>query len=487
MGMGSTSIREGSKPHAVCVPYPAQGHITPILHVAKLLYSRGFHITFVNTEFNHKRLLKSRGPTSLDGLPSFRFETIPDGLPPSDSDAAQDIPALCASTQKTCLPHFKNLIHKLNSSSADNVPPVSCIISDGVMSFTLDAAEEFGIPDVLFWTTSACGFMGYYHYRHLIEKGYTPLKDECCLTNGYLDTAIDWIPGLKNIRLGDLPSFIRTRDPNDMMVHFNKEETGRAHRGSALIFNTFDALEKDVLDQLALMFPRVYSVGPLSLLLNQVSDDELKMLGSNLWKEDLVCLEWLDSREPNSVLYVNFGSITVMTQKQLSEFAWGLADSGQNFLWIIRPDLVTGDLAILPDEFYTQTKDRGLSADWCHQEHVLSHPSIGGFLTHSGWNSTLETLCAGVPMVCWPFFAEQPTNCRYCCNEWGVGMEINSDVKRAEVKSLVCELMKGEKGKEMKKKALEWKQRAEEATSAPAGSSYLNLEKLINEVLLPKI
>lgn len=100
------------------------------------------------------------------------------------------------------------------------------------------------------------------------------------------------------------------------------------------------------------MFPRVYSVGPLSLLLNQVSDDELKMLGSNLWKEDLVCVEWLDSREPNSVLYVNFGSITVMTQKQLSEFAWGLADSGQNFLWIIRPDLVTGDLAILPDEFY---------------------------------------------------------------------------------------------------------------------------------------
>lgn len=172
--MGSLAMME--KPHAVCIPYPAQGHINPMLKLAKLLHHRGFHITFVNTEFNQNRLLKSRGPDSVKGLPSFRFETIPDGLPPSDADATQDIPSLCVSTRKTCLAPFKNLLSKLNDTDSSNVPPVTCVVSDGVMSFTLDAAKELGIPDVLFWTTSACGFMGYAHYHQLIEKGYIPLK-----------------------------------------------------------------------------------------------------------------------------------------------------------------------------------------------------------------------------------------------------------------------------------------------------------------------
>ena len=170
--MGSLGTIE--KPHAVCIPYPAQGHINPMLKLAKLLHFRGFHITFVNTEFNHKRLLKSRGPDSLNGLPSFRFETVPDGLPESHVDATQDIPSLCESTGKTCLPHFRNLLSKLNK--LEDVPPVTCVVSDGVMSFTLDAAKELGIPEVLFWTTSACGFLCYCQYRHFIEKGLTPLK-----------------------------------------------------------------------------------------------------------------------------------------------------------------------------------------------------------------------------------------------------------------------------------------------------------------------
>lgn len=172
--MGSLTFAE--KPHAVCIPYPAQGHINPMLKLAKLLHHKGFHITFVNTEYNHNRLLKSRGPDSLNGLPSFQFRTIPDGLPPTDTDATQDIPSLCQSTRKTCLSPFRDLLSKLNHTSSSNVPPVTCIVSDGVMSFTLDAAQELGIPEVLFWTTSACGFMAYLHYRHLIEKGFTPLK-----------------------------------------------------------------------------------------------------------------------------------------------------------------------------------------------------------------------------------------------------------------------------------------------------------------------
>ncbi|XP_058217837.1 7-deoxyloganetin glucosyltransferase-like [Rhododendron vialii] len=480
--MGSLTNLE--KPHVVCIPYPAQGHINPMLKLAKLLHYKGFHITFVNTEFNHKRLVKSQGLDSLTGVPSFRFEAIPDGLPESDLDATQDIPSLCESCDNNCLVPFKDLVSKLNDTASSNVPPVTCIVSDGALTFTLVVAKELGIPDVVLWTASVCGFMGYVQYHNLIEKGYTPLKDASYLINGYLDTVIEGIPGMEGIRLKDFPSFVRTTDPNDFMIQFALTVIDNVRKASAIIFNTFDELEHDVLEPLSASFPPMYAIGPLHLLVNQIEENSLNVLGSNLWKEDPKCLEWLDSNGPNSVVYVNFGSITVMTPNQLVEFAWGLANSNHAFLWIIRPDLIAGQTSVLPPEFLDVTKDRGLLASWCPQEKVLAHPSIGGFLTHNGWNSTLESISSGVPMVCWPFFSEQLTNCWFSCVKWGIGMEIDSDVKREKVEGLVRELMVGEKGKEMKRRAMEWKKFAEEATQGSSSSSLLNLDKVINQVLL---
>ncbi|XP_027356242.1 7-deoxyloganetin glucosyltransferase-like isoform X2 [Abrus precatorius] len=473
------------KPHAVCIPYPAQGHINPMLKLGKLLHVRGFHITFVNTEYNHKRLLKSRGPNLLNGVSSFSFVAIPDGLPEPDGDATQDISSLCESTKRTCLTPFRNLFFKLNNCL--DVPPVTCIVSDGAMSFTLDAAKELGIPEVLFWTTSACGFMCYMQYRRLVQLGFTPLKESSYMTNGYLDTSIDWVPGIKEIQLKDVPSFIRTTNPQEFMMDFIQGECERAQKASAIIVNTFDALEHNVLDAFSsILLPPIYSIGPLNLLLNNaVTNEDLKTIGSNLWKEESQCLEWLNSKEPNSVIYVNFGSITVMTSDQLVELAWGLANSNKTFLWVIRPDLVAGENSILPLEFLKETRNRGMLLSWCPQE-VLGHHAVGGFLTHCGWNSTLESVCEGVPMLCWPFFAEQQTNCRFCCKEWGVGLEID-DVKREKIEGLVRELMERQKGQKMKARALEWKKLAKYAASSPHGSSFVNMDNMVGHVLKGKI
>jgi hypothetical protein len=293
-----------------------------------------------------------------------------------------------------------------------------------------------------------------------------------------LETSIDWIPGMKNIRLRDLPSFVRTTDINDFMLHFLIREIDRTSRASAVIINTFDSFEQDVLDALSPMFPPIYTLGPLQLLVDQIPNGNLKNIGSNLWKDHPECIEWLDSKGPNSVVYVNFGSITVITAQQMIEFAWGLANSNKPFLWIIRPDLIVGEAAMLPPEFLSVTKDRSLLVSWCPQEQVLKHPSIGGFLSHMGWNSTLESICGGVPMVCWPFFGEQQTNCWFACTKWGIGMEIENNVKRDEVEKLVRELMEGEKGKDMKRKAMEWKTKAEEAAWT-GDASHRNLDRLV--------
>ncbi|XP_028054914.1 7-deoxyloganetin glucosyltransferase-like [Camellia sinensis] len=220
--------------------------------------------------------------------------------------------------------------------------------------------------------------------------------DESYLTNGYLDTIIDWIPGMKDIRLKDLPTCFQTTNPNDEIFNLAMESAESASQASAIGLHTFNALEQDLLDALSSMFQNVYTIGPLQLLLNQQVSPDLERLGYNLWKEEPKCLQWLDSKEPSSVIYVNFGSVTVMPLQHLIEFAWGLANSNHYFLWVIRPDLVIGESVILAQEFEADTKERGLIAGWCPQEEVLNHPSVGVFLTHSGWNSTIESLTAGL-------------------------------------------------------------------------------------------
>ncbi|WMV19713.1 hypothetical protein MTR67_013098 [Solanum verrucosum] len=162
-------------PHAVCVPFPVQGHVIPFMKLAKILHLRGFYVTFVNTEYNHRCLIQSQGPDFEKSFHDFKFETIPEGLPPSDRHATQDPVLLCDSIRKNCLTPFRDLLSKLISSPV--IPPISCIISDGMMSFAIKAAQEFGILDVQFWTASACGYMGYLQFDELRRRGIIPFKD----------------------------------------------------------------------------------------------------------------------------------------------------------------------------------------------------------------------------------------------------------------------------------------------------------------------
>uniref|UniRef100_A0A0E0KP23 Glycosyltransferase n=1 Tax=Oryza punctata TaxID=4537 RepID=A0A0E0KP23_ORYPU len=492
--MGSLPAAEktaAARPHAVMVPYPAQGHVTPMLTLAKLLYSRGFHVTFVNNEFNHRRLLRARGARALDGAPGFRFAAMDDGLPPSDADATQDVPALCHSVRTTWLPRFKALLAKLDEEADADAGAaarrVTCVVADSNMAFGIHAARELGLRCATLWTASACGFMGYYHYKHLLDRGLFPLKSEAELSNGHMDTTVDWIPGMPaDLRLRDLPSFVRSTDRDDIMFNYFIHVTANMSLAEAVIINTFDELDAPALmGAMAALLPPIYTIGPLHLTArnNLPEDSPVAGFGSNLWKEQDEPLRWLDGRPPRSVVYVNFGSITVMSSEHLLEFAWGLAGSGYAFLWNVRPDLVKGDGAALPPEFAAATEARSMLSTWCPQAEVLEHEAVGVFLTHSGWNSTLESIVAGVPMVCWPFFAEQQTNCRYKCTEWGIGTAIPDDVRRGDVEALIREAMDGEKGREMRRRVAELRESAV-AAAQQGGRSMQNIDRLIDEVLM---
>ncbi|KAL0401854.1 UNVERIFIED_CONTAM: 7-deoxyloganetin glucosyltransferase [Sesamum latifolium] len=416
-------------------------------------------------KFNHNRLLKSKGSTFLENLPDFCFETFPDGLPPSDADATQSIPALCDSMRRNSLVPFRELLAKLNNSSV--VPPVTCLVSDGVMTFTLQAAHEMNVRCVLFWTFAAGGFLSFKLCADLIDRGITPFKDydssqhickvlKLCLfpdssylTDGSLEALVDWLPGLENFRYKHILTFIQTMDPNNVLLAYVKEEIEAMSKASAVILHTFDALERRLLDTLS-MLPPIYTIGPLQPFVSQISAKTVvSSMDFSLWKVEEECFEWLNSKEQNSVTYVNFGSIEVLTPGEIQELALGLAESKKNFLWILRPDLDKGNSGILPPDFAAETKDRGLIVSWCQQEKT----------------------------------ADQPANCRSVCMEWGIGMEISKNFKKDEVGMLVKELLDGENGREMKKKAMEWKKQAAAATASPHGSSFVDLERLVKELL----
>ncbi|KAK9287019.1 hypothetical protein L1049_015427 [Liquidambar formosana] len=230
----------------------------------------------------------------------FQFKNIPDGLPPSDADVAQDIPSLCESTSKNCSLPFCNLIHKLNDTSTSNVPLCSSGLRVHAAAWPI-CSIAISLEEV------------YYHLR-------CKLSNKWLLGNRYRH----YIRGMKNIRLQDLLSFIRTTDLDDFMLNFVMEEAERTSKASAVILNMFDALEQDVLD--APISPPCFLVSTPSVLFSCLSikfrmHDRLKSMTSNLWKEQPKCIDWLNSKQPNSVVYVNFGSITVMSPQQLSEFA----------------------------------------------------------------------------------------------------------------------------------------------------------------------
>ncbi|KAJ1278981.1 hypothetical protein BS78_04G119800 [Paspalum vaginatum] len=294
-----------ARPHTIVVPYPGAGNINPALQLAKLLHHHGVYVTFVNTEHNHRRVQATEGAGAVRGRDGFRFEAIPDGLSDADRSKQDYGQSLLVSTTTRCAAPLRDLIVRLNGTPG--VPSVTCVLPTGLMAFALEVARELGIPSMVFWCGGAASLMANLRMRELKERGYVPLKDESFLTNGYLDTTIiDWIPGVPPITLGDISSFVRTTDPNDFGLAFCDTEIRNCTKAGALILNTFESLDADVLAALLSEFPRVYTVGPLGTLLplsaaaaaagTDRDSNSTESIGLSLWKQDAECLNCWNPR-----------------------------------------------------------------------------------------------------------------------------------------------------------------------------------------------
>lgn len=193
-------------------------------------------------------------------------------------------------------------------------------------------------------------------------------------------------------------------------------------------------------------------------------------------------IEWLNERQNASVVYVSFGSLAKLGPKQMEELARGLRDSNEYFLWVVR----SSEEAKLPKFLLEEKREKELVVSWCPQLDVLAHKATGCFITHCGWNSTLEALSLGVPMVAMPQWTDQCTNAKYVVDVWKMGSRAQPDEKgivgREEVGRCVGEIMKGEKGKEIRKNSHKWRELAIKAVDE-GGSSDKNIDEFVAKLI----
>ncbi|XP_059667889.1 7-deoxyloganetic acid glucosyltransferase-like [Cornus florida] len=477
------------QPHAVILPFPAQGHIKPMLMLAKLLSHANFYITFVNTLDIHNHFLELINQTTFNNLfPRLRFMAIPDGLPPEHPRSGpQFIRDLFISILSAAPKHkFRDLLLSLINgpeTGGGQWSTPTCVIADGLISIlAIDVAEELHIPVIAFRTVSASSYWVYLNIPKLIEEGLIPFQGD-----DDMDGLITCIPGFQSLlRRRDLPSFCRFESIENPVLQFFINQTLAMTRASALILNTFDGLESPIISKLLSFFPKIYTIGPLHALLESRIKDHLLLSHSSsngsLREQDRTCLAWLDSQPSKSVVYINFGSLVMITPDQLMEFWYGLVNSEKPFLWVIREDLLLGEDMVneTPQELTMRTRERGCIVGWAPQEEILAHRAVGGFLTHSGWNSTLESIWAGVPMICWPQLADQQVNSRCVSELWKLGIDIKDTCDRSTVEKVVRDLIEG-KREEIMKSSDDIARMARDSVRE-GGSSYCNLEKLVDDI-----
>ncbi|XP_059656943.1 UDP-glycosyltransferase 43-like [Cornus florida] len=471
------------KAQIIIIPTPGIGNLVPAVEFAQHLTNtdQRFIATIFIISFPQRPLVgayvDSRATTATG---SVRFVHLPPLDPPSPDQYKAPLGFISLMIEKH-RPHVKHAINNLVSteSESDSVPLAGLFV-DMFCTSMIDVAGELGVPCYLYFPSPAT-FLGFMLHLPTLQTRVTTDFDDS-------DTEFT-IPGFANSVPSRVfpPAMLKIKEDG---YYWFLHHGGRYRETKGIIVNTFRELEPYALDTfLDGDVPPVYPIGPV-----------IDHHGPGRWHSDLAhhddIMKWLDPHPPSSVVFLCFGSMGSLSGAQVREIATGLERTGYRFVWAIRQlpkgtlDLPTDymDLKeIMPDGFLERTAGIGLVCGWVPQVSILAHKAIGGFVSHCGWNSILESLWYGVPIATWPVYAEQQMNAFEMMKELGLAVEISLDYRAGsdlvlaeEVERGVRRLMDGDGEVRIK-----WKEMSEKSRKAVMenGSSFTARRNLIGELM----
>ncbi|XP_059457606.1 anthocyanidin 3-O-glucosyltransferase 5-like [Corylus avellana] len=465
-----------SKPHAALLSSPGMGHLIPVVELGKRLVT---HHNFTVTIF---AVTSPMSPAESDVIQSCMSPKLFDivQLPPVDIsglvDANSQIVTQLSVMMREARPAIRLAISDWN-------PRPTMLIVDLFGTESLPIADELDMPKYVYIASNAW---------FLALTIRVPFLDKE-VEGEYVDQVEPLrLPGCKSVLPEDVvdPMLDRTNQQYFEYVRIGSE----IPLSDGILLNTWADLQPTSLaamrdeDLLGRVIKSpVYPVGPLTRTVSALDDP--------------LMFDWLDMQRSESVIYVSFGSGGTLSYEQMTEIAWGLELSEQRFIWVVRqPSIGAADAAFftagnasggddplnyLPNGFLTRTKNVGLVVPlWAPQAEVLCHPSVGGFVSHCGWNSALESITNGVPMIAWPLYAEQRMNATLLTEELGVAVRpkvlpSKKVVGRQEIEKMVRTIMQDKEGHAIRARVKELKHSAEKALSMD-GSSFNALSELKN-------
>ncbi|PON46704.1 UDP-glucuronosyl/UDP-glucosyltransferase [Parasponia andersonii] len=452
--------------HVLALPYPSQGHVNPMLNFCKRLASKGgVKTTFATTVFISKTMKPQ--PSA-----SVQLDTISDGFDEGGFTHAKSVADYLERLEAFGSKTLAELISRHNNNSPH---PIDCIVYDAFLPWALDVAKQFGIAGAAFFTQACTVNYIYYCVHHRLMT--VPFSTDS------FPIQVEGLECLEQLR--DMPSFIGVVGSYPAYFEMVLTQFCNADKADFVLVNTVYELEEKVVDSMSKVCP-LLTIGPTipSIYLDNRIKDDIDY-GLNLFTSDHTSVtinNWLNSKPRGSVVFVSFGSMANLSVKQMEELALGFKATNFNFLWVVRET----EEAKLPPKLAKEAGEKGLIVKWGPQVEILSHPAIGCFFTHCGWNSTIEALSLAVPMVGMPQWTDQPTDAKLVEDLWKVGVRVKVDdesgiVGRDEIELRIREVMDGKRSTEMRNNAKKWRNVALQAI-CEGGSSDKNIDEFVSKL-----
>ncbi|KAL3818263.1 hypothetical protein ACJIZ3_004168 [Penstemon smallii] len=461
--------------HVAMLPTPGMGHLIPFIELARKLNQQHnfITITFILPDDGlnmkpQKALLKSINFINTIFLPPVNFDDLPENT---------TLETRISLTVIRSLHSVRESLSQLNESIG-----LSAFIVDMFGALSFDVVKDLGVPLYIFFTSAAMILSLALHFPKLDELTDSEYRD--------LPEPVK-IPGCVPVHGSDFPDTLQ--DKKSQTYEGMLELCRKYQLAEGILVNGFLDLEPDIYKAFeaqdhglgGINIPPVYPVGPLVRT----------RLGDNNEDDKVECLKWLDEQPNGSVLFVSFGSGGTLSREQLKELGLGLEMSGQRFLWVVKSPshdkvkyatyFTFADDDLDPLEFIERTNAKGfLLAQWAPQIEILSHRAVGGFVTHCGWNSTLESIIHGVPLIAWPLFAEQKMNAVLLSEDLKVAFRVreneNGVVDSEQIAKLGTSLIEGEEGMELRNRIRNIQGAAIQALSQD-GHSTKSLAKVVEK------